>query len=99
MMRRDGAPSPGSDHGDLPETWSPSLRYELAGALACSTQSADGIASLAWELQARLGGIGARLADGTLTQPKAKAVAETFGQLMDADAATAEAMIVDQLKG
>ena len=31
MMRRDGPPSPGSDHGDLPETWSASLRYELAG--------------------------------------------------------------------
>ena len=91
MMRRDGPPSPGSDHGDLPETWSPSLRYELAGALACSTQSAETTASLAWELQARLPGIGARLEDGTLTQPKARAVTETFGQLMDADAATAEA--------
>src|SRR5512142_1733248 len=22
MIRRDGIPSPGSDHGDLPETWS-----------------------------------------------------------------------------
>ena len=44
MMRRDGPPSPGSDHGDLPETWSASLRYELAGALACSTQSAESAA-------------------------------------------------------
>ena len=99
MMRREGAPSPGSDHGDLPETWSASLRYELAGALACSAQSADGTASLAWELQARLEGIGARLEDGTLTQAKARAVAETLGQLTDADAAAAEALIVDQLKG
>ena len=41
IMRREAPPSPGSDHGDLPETWSPSLRYELAGALACSTQSAE----------------------------------------------------------
>ena len=31
IMRREAPPSPGSDHGDLPETWSPSLRYELAG--------------------------------------------------------------------
>jgi hypothetical protein len=99
MMRRDGPPSPGSDHGDLPETWSASLRYELAGALACSTQSADSTAWLAWELQARLPGIGAALQDGTLTQPKAKAVIDTFGQLMDADAATAEAMIAGQLAG
>ena len=99
MMRCDGPPSPGSDHGDLPETWSASLRYELAAALACSTQSAEATASLAWELRARLPGIGARLEDGTLTQAKARAVTETFGQLMDADAAAAEAMIVDQLGG
>jgi hypothetical protein len=98
LMRREAPPSPGG-HGDLPETWSPSLRLELAGALACSTQSADGTASLAWELGARLGGIAAKLADGTLTQAKAKAVAETFGQLGDADAAAAEAMIVEELAG
>jgi Domain of unknown function (DUF222) len=99
MMRRDGPPSPGSDHGDLPETWSRSLRYELAGALACSTQSAETTAWLAWEQGARLPGTAARLEDGTLTYAKARAVTETLGQLMDADAATAEAMIVDQLAG
>ena len=99
LIRRDGPPSPGSDHGDLPETWSPSLRHELAAALACSARSADAIAWLAWELAARLPGIGARLEDGTLTQAKAKAVAETLGQLTDADAARAEAMIIDQLAG
>jgi hypothetical protein len=43
--------------------------------------------------------IGARLEDGTLTSPKAKAVAETFAQLTDPDAATAEALIMDQLAG
>ena len=78
IMRREAPPSPGSDHGDLPETWSPSLRYELAGALACSTQSAETTASLAWQLGARLPRIGARLDDGTLTSPKARAVAETL---------------------
>ena len=99
MMRREGAPSPGADHGDLPETWSRSLRYELAGALACSTQSAEAIASLAWQLGARLPRIGARLDDGTLTGPKARAVAETFEQLADPDAAAAEALIDGQLAG
>jgi hypothetical protein len=99
MMRRDGLPSPGSDHGDLPETWSPSLRYELAAALACSTQSAETTAWLAWEQQARLPGIGELLSDGTLTQAKARAVTETFKYLMDADAAAAEALIADQLAG
>ena len=97
MMRRDGPPSPGSDHGDLPETWSASLRYEVAGALSCSTQSAEATAYLAWDLQARLPGIGARLEDGTLTQAKAKAVTDTLEQLMDA--AAAEALIIDQLAG
>ena len=99
IMRAEAPPSPGSDHGDLPETWSRSLRYELSGALACSTQSAESIASLAWQLEARLPRIGARLDDGTLTSAKARAVAETFEQLTDPDAAAAEALIADQLAG
>ena len=99
IMRDEGTPSPGSDHGDLPETWSRSLRYELSGALACSTQSAENIAQLAWQLGARLPRIGARLEDGTLTQPKARVIADTFSQLTDPDAAAAEAMIADQLAG
>jgi hypothetical protein len=99
IMRREGPPSPGADHGGLPEVWSRSLRYELSGALACSTQSAEGIASLAWQLGARLPAIAARLEDGTLTSPKAKAIAETFEQLTDPDAAAAEALIADQLTG
>jgi hypothetical protein len=99
MMRREGPPSPGSDHRGLPEDWSRSLRYELAGALACSTQSAESTASLAWQLGARLPCIAARLDDATLTSPKARAVAETLAQLTDPDAAAAEALIADQLAG
>ena len=97
VMRREAPPSPGADHGDLPEIWSQSLRYELAGALACSTQSAETTAALAWEQGARLPGIGARLDDGTLTAAKARAVVETFRDLTDADAAEAEALVMDQL--
>jgi hypothetical protein len=97
VMRREAPPSPGADHGDLPETWSQSLRYELAGALACSTQSAETTASLAWEQGARLPGIGALLDHGTLTAAKARAVVETFRDLTDADAAEAEALVMDQL--
>ena len=99
LIRRDGVPSPGSGHGDLPDAWSQSLRYELAGALACSTQSAETTAWLAWEQEARLPGIGALLDDGALTFAKARAVTETFRFLTDADAATAEAMIAGQLSG
>ena len=97
IMRREAPPSPGADHGDLPEAWSQSLRYELAAALACSTQSAETIASLAWEQGARLPGIASRLDDGTLTAAKARAVVETFQNLTDADAAEAEALVMDQL--
>ena len=99
MMRREAPPSPGAGHGDLPESWSPSLRHELALALACSVQSADTIASLAWEQQARLPGTAAALADGTLTFAKARAVTDTFKCLTDADAARAEALIAGQLAG
>ena len=99
VMRREAPPSPGADHGDLPEMWSASLRYELSGALACSTQSAETTVSLAWEQGARLPGIGSRLDDGTLTAAKARAVVEIFQNLTDADAAEAEALVMDQLAG
>jgi hypothetical protein len=100
MIRRDPhARKDGGRHGDLPDEWSPSLRHELALALACSVQSAQVTAWLAWELQSRLPGIGALLNDGTLTLPKARAVIETFQYLTDADAASAEALILSQLAG
>jgi hypothetical protein len=99
LMRRDGTPSPGSGHGDLPERWSPSLRHELAGALACSTQTAETTTWLAWELQARLPGTGALLDHGIITFAKARTIVETFRYLSDADAARAEAMILGQLTG
>ena len=99
MMRRDGAPRHGGHHGDLPDEWSPSLRHELAGALACSVQSAETTAWLAWEQQARLPGVGASLNNGTLTLPKARSIIETFKYLTDGDAVRAEALILDQLAG
>jgi hypothetical protein len=100
MIRRDDAPrNGGGRHGDLPDEWSSSLRHALALALACSVQSADTTAWLAWEQQARLPGIGALLGDGTLTLAKARAVIETFRYLSDADAARAEALILGELAG
>lgn len=99
LIRRDGAARQGGHHADLPDQWSPSLRHELAAALACSVQSADTTVWLAWEQQARLRGIGALLADGTLTFGKARAVIDTFKYLTDGDAASAEALIMGQLAG
>jgi Domain of unknown function (DUF222) len=100
MIRRDDKPrKAGGRHGDLPDEWSPSLRHEVALALACSVQSAQTTAWLAWELQARLPGIGALLHEGALTLAKARAVIETFQYLTDADATAAEALILSQLPG
>ena len=81
LIRRENVPRNGGYHGDLPDEWSPSLRHELAAALACSVQSAETTAWLAWEQQARLPGVGALLTDGTLTHAKARAVIETFKYL------------------
>ncbi|HVT67187.1 MAG TPA: hypothetical protein VHF26_05525, partial [Trebonia sp.] len=53
----------------------------------------------AWDLQAVLPGIGALLADGTLTYAKARAVDDALSLLSDEDAVRAEAMIVPQLPG
>src|SRR6185437_7681803 len=86
-------------HGDLPDQWSDSLNHELALALAVSVQSAEKTALIAWELGARLPGIAALHADGTLAYAKARLIAETFEQLSDEDAAKAESMILPQLTG
>ena len=100
MMRRGDQPWLGSQrHGDLPDTWDDSLDHELAAALGMAAQTANKLAWLAWELQARLPGIGARLADGTITNSKARAVAEELAVLSDDDAAQAEALILDKLAG
>src|ERR1700761_8933226 len=100
LIRRDGlAPAAGPRHGDLPDQWSDSLNHELALALASSVQSAERTALMAWELGARLPGIAALLADGTLAYSKARLITETFQLLSDADAARAEAMLLPQLTG
>ena len=62
-----------------------------------SVQSAEQTTLTAWELGARLPGIAALHADGTLAYSKAKLIVETFQWLSDADAARAEAMIIPQL--
>jgi hypothetical protein len=100
LIRQDGRPALARPrHGDLPDQWSDSLHHELALALAVSVQSAERTALTAWELGARLPGIAALHADGTLAYPKARLIVETFQWLSDADAAKAEAMIIPQLTG
>src|ERR1700749_1062889 len=100
LIRQDDLPSLARPrHGDLPDKWSDSVNHEIALALAVSVQSAEKSALTAWELGARLPGIAALLADGTLTCAKAGLIAETFQWLTDEAAAKAEAMILPRLTG
>lgn len=100
LIRREDKPwMPTDQHAGQPDPWSESLTHELALALAASAGSADRTEWLAWELGTRLPGIDALLTEGVLTYGKAKAVAEAFKHLSDADAAHAEALILGQLVG
>jgi hypothetical protein len=100
LIRRDGLRPPGRPlHGDLPDEWSDSLNHELALAQAVSVQSAEKTTLTAWELGARLPGIAALHADGTLAYSKSRLITETFQWLNDEDASKAEAMILPQLTG
>src|SRR5580692_11268783 len=63
LMRDEDLPPAGGHHGDLPDGWTKSLTREAALALAMSAQSTEHMMWLAWDLQARLPGIGRLLAD------------------------------------
>ena len=88
-----------SMHGDLPDQWDEGTAHEISAALAISLRSADNLTAFAWDLQARLPGIGAALAAGTLTPLKARIISDELKILDDEDAAHAEKLILDQLDG
>jgi hypothetical protein len=94
----DGTPRP-RRRPDLPDGWDDSLTYEISGALAMGPVSAGNLAHLAWALGTRLAGIGHLLADGTLTLPKARLIAQLFDPLDDGEAARAEALVLGELAG
>jgi hypothetical protein len=100
LIREEDQPLPGAgNHGDLPDGWTKALTHEVALALAMPPQSAEKLMWTAWDLQALLSGIGALVADGTLTYAKARAVDDALAVLSDGDAAKAEAMILPELAG
>jgi uncharacterized protein DUF222 len=100
LIRDDDQPLPGGGHhGDLPDGWTKALTHEVALALSMSAVSAENQMWLAWNLQAVLPGIGAMLADGQLTLPKARTVDQALTLLSAPDAAKAEAMILPELAG
>lgn len=98
LIRRRAAPGARS-HGDLPDTWEDDLSHEVAPALALSLPAADKLAAIAWELQARLPGIGAALANGTIDYLKASLIFKELFVLDDAHASQAEALILPELAG
>lgn len=98
MMRQESEPWKSvRRHGDLPDQWSDSLNHEVALALGISVQTAEAAALLAWDLQARLPGIGAKLADGTLSYLKVMLISKELSVLSEEDAAKAEALVLDRL--
>ncbi len=97
LIRRRGLP--GGAHGDLPDRWEDDLSHEIAPALAVSLPAADKLALTAWDLQARLPGIAAALADGAIDYLKASLICKELAVLDDAQAAQAEAMLLPELAG
>jgi hypothetical protein len=100
LIRRRGLPGLGKQmHGDLPDAWDEGAGHEVSGALRISLPAADKLIDLAWTLQARLPGIGAKLADGTTDYVRAKIIAEETAVLDDEQVAQAEALILKQMAG
>src|SRR5215472_7364693 len=86
-------------HGDLPDLWEEGLGHEVSGGLEISLRAADKLVVLAWDLQARLPGIGAALAGGVISPLKAQIISDELSVLDDEDAAAAEKLVLDQLAG
>jgi hypothetical protein len=102
LLRRRARPGLGgapSMHGDLPDQWDEGTAHEVSAALAISLRSADNLTAFAWDLQARLPGIGAALAAGTLSPLKARIISDELKVLDDEHAAHAAKLILDRLDG
>ncbi|MGH3287210.1 MAG: DUF222 domain-containing protein, partial [Streptosporangiaceae bacterium] len=102
LLRRRARPGLGGSppvHGDLPGQWEEGAAHEVSAALRVSLRSADNLTAFAWDLRARLPGIGAALAGGTLSPLKARIISDELKVLDDERAAQAEKLILDQLAG
>ena len=100
LIRRRAVPIRGTMRpGGLPEVWDKGTGHEAAAALGISLQAADKLLDLAWTLEARLPGTGARLAAGTISCTTAKIIADELSVLDDAQAAGAEKLVLADLAG
>jgi hypothetical protein len=86
-------------NADLPDAWQEGTGHEVAEAVSQSLRGADKLLDLAWELGARLPGIAAALADGTIDALKARLIADELRVLDDEHAAQAEALLLPELAG
>lgn len=70
-----------------PSTWRLDVLHEVAAILRISVRSADPVVDLAWQLEARLPGVGELLNAGVLSWLTAKIIAEEFS-VLDGDKVT-----------
>ena len=102
LIRRRARPGLGGYqpmHGDLPDQWHEGLAHEVSMGLGLSIRGADKLTCFAWDLQARLPGIGAALASGVISEWKARLISDELAVLDDEHAAGAEKLILDQIAG
>jgi Domain of unknown function (DUF222) len=96
LIRRH--PQPGGQEvteSGLPAEWDEGLAHEVALQLAISVVGAQKLLVLAWDLEARIPGIGQALADGRLDIGRVRMLDEELSVLTDpAHVAQAEAMIL-----
>lgn len=84
--------------GDLPAPaqWDIGVAHEVAAQLRISWQAADPIVLLAWELEARLPGVGALLDHGVISPLKAKIIVGEFSVLDDKKIAAAQDLLLEE---
>jgi Domain of unknown function (DUF222) len=102
LIRRRARPGLGGHqpmHGDLPDQWHEGLAHEVSMGLGLSIRGADKLTCFAWDLQARLPGIGAALAAGMISEWKARLISDELAVLDDEHAAEAEKLLLDQIAG
>jgi hypothetical protein len=88
IIRRHAPAGPGGVPG--PGTWRLDVLHEVAAILRISVRSADPVADLAWQLEARLPGVGELLDCGVLSWLTVKIIADEFSVLDGARLAEAE---------
>jgi uncharacterized protein DUF222 len=84
--------------GDLPAPaqWDVGVTHEVAAQLRISWQAADPLVLLAWEVEARLPGVGALLDRGVISPLKAKIIVGEFSVLDDEKIAAAQKLLLEE---